>query len=153
MWMNLIHKFSLTRENWCDCFLWPETDCMRSFSYLGGHSWVPLLPSRSFNVHVHQRVERCDVLFLPPSPLPISSLLHHSHQTITGWVYHTHGCRRRPLCTLCSQYLSLDSLKLNGCECSWAVSTSLGDGDIGRLFPVLPLTFLLCLSLLCHPFL
>lgn len=46
---------------------------------------------------------------------------------------------------------SSDSLKLNGCKCSWAVSTSLGDSDIGRFFPVLPLTLLLCLSLLCYP--
>lgn len=48
--------------------------------------------------------------------------------------------KRRLLHTSYSQYLSLDPLKMNGCKSSCALSTSLGDSDSGRFFPILPLT-------------
>lgn len=107
---------------------------------------------------VWQRAPHTDVLFLPPSPLSISSLLHHpcgrsgTKPLQDKCTTHTGG-RRRPLHTLYSQHLSLDSLKLSGCKSSWAVSTSLEHSGIGRFFPVLPIIFLLCLSMLCCPYL
>lgn len=132
---ELVWLLSLTWDSLCEVPLWPW-----------GHGWVSLLLScLTFMWQQHQRVRSCDVLFLPPSPLFISSLFHHSCGR-SGTKPSQDKCiilmvgKRRRLYTLYSQYLSLDSLKLNGVKNSWAVRTSLRDSDSERFFPVLPLT-------------
>lgn len=152
MWMNLIHNCLSPGRTAVIAFLdlrqpvWGPSLALEDmaeflFSHPGALTFMWQLAPKGGEVWCSSPPS-----LLPLSPFPLSSITP-SKPSQDKCTMHMGG-RRRPLCTLYSQYLPLDSLKLNGCKCSWSVSTCLGDSDIGRFFPVLPLTFLLCLSLL-----
>lgn len=97
-------QLPVARQNWCDCFPWPETACVRSLSALGGHGWVPLLLFRSLNIHVAACTKGWGgVMFfsslLPLSPCPLSSITPPKPSQCTIHM----GDRRRRL--LCAHYI------------------------------------------------